>query len=181
MFDTFRSKFISTLTFPGIVFNKILHRFFCDINNVLVYEVNYFKPWSLKPSYIINAEVGNFSQAFYIAIGPFIISSLTCMLLTFFVGIHLFLGTDFMAEPLLLDKFLQCTMVWIGYSIGYHAFPNVKDVNQLEDLAYSEGSKRTSLWIKKVVCFLNIEWLNFLLRITYTYLLLFFLPALFLL
>lgn len=123
---------ISIATFPGVIVHEIAHRFFCDISGVPVYEVSY---WNLGGGHVIHGEVEDVKSAVLISTGPLIINTLLCAILTLSATLPIFtLESELNSfTPLLL---------WVGLSIGMHAFPSNEDMANLqmkiEDLKYAD-------------------------------------------
>jgi len=111
---------IALITFPGVVTHEIAHRFFCDLAKVPVYEVRYFG-FGDPPAYVIHGPVKELKKAFLISIGPLIINTILCMLLTFTAALSIFVlkETNY--------GFAFALLIWIGISIGMHAFPSNAD------------------------------------------------------
>lgn len=118
---------ISLLTFPGVVVHEIAHRFFCDISRVPVRAVCYFR-FGNPAGYVIHDKTTNLKHSFLISVGPLILNSVLCVLLTFPYGARLALDVvNYPAHVLLLT--------WVGLSIGMHAFPSNDDIqNFVEDM-----------------------------------------------
>ena len=73
--------------------------------------------------YVIHGEALELKQAFLISIGPLIINSLLCILIT----------STFVYPLLIFDDhtvhFTNIMAAWIGFSIGMHAFPSNQDTD----------------------------------------------------
>lgn len=113
---------ISTLTFPGVIIHEMSHRFFCDLEKVPVYDACYFR-FGNPAGYVTHGPVTKLKSSILISIGPLIINTVLCSLLTFsavFPIIILKVENPSIVFPLLL---------WIGISIGMHAFPSNVDIN----------------------------------------------------
>lgn len=68
--------------FPGTIFHVISRKFFCDITNVPVYDVVYFNIWSKQDRYVIHEKVSSLRAGLLIGLGPFLVNSIVCMLVT---------------------------------------------------------------------------------------------------
>ena len=114
--------FIAYLTFPGVIIHEAAHLLFCKICRVPVLDVCFFRVGN-PAGYVIHEEVKDFTSAFLIAVGPFLLNSLLCLVFCFpaFVPVRIFGQTD------LLSYF----MLWLGVSIGMHAFPSTQDAHGL--------------------------------------------------
>ncbi|MDR1853555.1 MAG: metalloprotease family protein [Azoarcus sp.] len=120
-------QLISVLTFPGIIVHEMAHKFFCDVCKVPVYEVSYFK-FSRTPGYVIHAPVANLLHSFLISICPLLINSLLCMVLTFSAFIPLVALGLKGVHPVFY------VLMWLGISMGMHAFPSPQDAANFKAL-----------------------------------------------
>lgn len=132
---------IALITFPGIIVHEISHRFFCDLVKIPVYNVCYFnfkQIISKEAGYVIHAPCNNLKSSFLISIGPLIINTFLCSLLTIPASITEYLNPN-QINPVFL--FLQ----WIGLSIGMHAFPSNQDMQNF--LYQVSNSKKNILYL----------------------------------
>jgi hypothetical protein len=115
-------ELIALLTFPSVIVHEAAHMVFCKWSRVAVFDVCYFR-FGNPAGYVIHEPAKNFHAAFLIAEGPFIINSLLCILICFpaFVPVRIFEHTDIVSFFLL----------WLGVSIGMHAFPSNQDAKVL--------------------------------------------------
>lgn len=173
-------ELIAMVTFPGVILHEIAHRFFCDINNVPVYEIRYFKLWNRVAGHVVYKPTNNVKHDFLIAIAPLIVNSLFCMLLTLSIGIRFYFGTDFIfgTGSSVFDNLLEMALIWIGYSIGYNAIPSNQDVARLVDYSESRLSKYLLFIFTKIIGILNTEGIGPILQALYAYGISLILPAL---
>jgi len=115
-------ELIALLTFPGVIIHEAAHMLFCKLGRVAVLDVCYFR-FGNPAGYVIHEGPKNFRTAFLISVGPFIVNSLLCILLCFpaFVPVRIFDRADPVSYFLL----------WLGLSIGMHAFPSTQDAKVL--------------------------------------------------
>lgn len=73
---------ISILTFPGVIAHEIGHRLFADWAKVPVYKVCYFRVGN-PAGYVIHGPVNSLRASFLISVGPLIVNTLLCALITF--------------------------------------------------------------------------------------------------
>ena len=113
---------ISLLTFPGVIVHEAAHMFFCRLRHVAVLDVCFLRIGN-PAGYIIHEEIGDFNSAFLICVGPLLINSLLCFLICFpaFLPIRVFQ----VHHP------LSYFLLWLGVSIGMHAFPSAHDAQNL--------------------------------------------------
>lgn len=115
-------QLIALLTFPGVIIHEAAHMLFCKLGRVAIFDVCFFRVGN-PAGYVIHEPPQNFGTAFLIAVGPFIINSLLCIILCFpaFVPISVFERSD----P------ISYFLLWLGLSIGMHAFPSTQDARVL--------------------------------------------------
>lgn len=123
---------IALLTFPGVICHEIAHRFFCDTAKVPVYSACYFRLGN-PAGYVIHAPAETLKGAFLISIGPLIVNTLLCALICFSVVIPIFILE--VQDPSLTAGLL----LWVGISIGMHAFPSNTDMQNFNDLVKHTG------------------------------------------
>ena len=122
-------QIIAAVTFPGIIVHEAAHKFFCDISKVPVYEVSYFN-FSKTPGYVVHGPLNDLKSSFLIAAGPLIINSALCMVLTAPASISLiFLGSGPGNNP----PAVYFILMWLGLSIGMHAFPSPQDAANFKE------------------------------------------------
>jgi len=168
-------ELISLLTFPGVILHEIAHRFFCDINNVPVYGIDYFNLGSKVAGSVFYEKPNSAWHSFFIAIAPLIINSLVCMLLTMPFGIQFLLNTSFVDGSYPLSYLF---ISWVGYSIGFHAIPSNQDVKGLIEEAPSGFSKFIFIIFTGIIYLFNIEYIGFFFHLAYAFAISFFLPLL---
>jgi hypothetical protein len=124
---------ITVATFPGVVIHEMSHRFFCDLVGVDVYKIKYFIPSDKILGYVLHEPTTNVHHQYLISMGPFIINTLLCALLTFpyVLPEHMFGGY---IEQDQITQIIFKTMAWIGFSSGMHAFPSSLDLDQIEKI-----------------------------------------------
>jgi hypothetical protein len=115
-------ELIALVTFPGVIIHEAAHMFFCKLGRVAVLDVCFYR-WGNPAGYVIHETPQSFFSAFLISVGPLIVNSLLCILICFpaFVPLRIFGRSD------LLSYFL----LWLGVSIGMHAFPSTQDAKVL--------------------------------------------------
>lgn len=153
--------FVAWLTFPGVIVHEAAHMFFCKLRRVAVLEVCFFRLGN-PSGYVIHEKVDDFKTTFLIAVGPFILNSLLCVLICFpaFFPVRIF-GVNHPLSYLLL---------WLGISIGMHAFPSNQDAKVLYEQAKVEARSMNVLAILSlplvlliyVANFLSIFWFDYL-------------------
>ncbi|HLP87419.1 MAG TPA: hypothetical protein VK184_02290 [Nostocaceae cyanobacterium] len=155
---------ISVVTFPGVVVHEAAHKFFCDLAKVPVYEVRYFQIGN-PAGYVIHGEVKNLKDALLISVGPLIINTILCAILTYPVVLAIFLVQDENGKSI-----SNLILLWVGYSIGMHAFPSNEDVKNFLDVfkKIKKGATQNILYflcqiiglIFRIANFLRIIWFD---------------------
>lgn len=113
---------VAIVTFPGVIVHEATHMLFCKLRGVAVLDVCFFRIGN-PCGYVIHEEIDDFGASFLISVGPFIINSLLCILICSpaFVPVRIF-GVQ---NP------LSYFLLWLGISIGMHAFPSTVDAKGL--------------------------------------------------
>ncbi len=142
MFFIIPGQLLTMLTFPGVIVHEIAHRLFCDLAHVPVYKIRYYRVRSNPAGYVIHGPVDKLKDAFLIAIGPLIVNTVLCSILTFIPSFQILLG-DHDFSPVLFILF------WLGISIGMHAFPSNEDAKNLVEQIKQKKTKGFLLIISK--------------------------------
>ena len=149
---------ISFVTFPGVIVHEIAHRFFCDLAGVPVYKTCYFQ-FRNPAGYVVHGRTENLGAAFLVTIGPLLVNTVLCALITFSAVIPVFILN---VEPMPVASFL---LLWIGLSIGMHAIPSTQDGQSFkEQVEDAEGNVVLRGFASLLVAFL---WLANLLRVVW--------------
>lgn len=109
----------AVLTFPGVIIHELGHKLFCDLFNVRILDVCYFR-FGNPLGYVIHEKPKHYIQTFFICIGPFIVGSILSLAF-FLIAVYL--------EPVLYEYFFG----WLAISFAVHVFPSSADVNILWD------------------------------------------------
>lgn len=115
-------EFISAITFPGVIVHEAAHMLFCRLSGVAVYDVCFFR-FGNPAGYVLHEPIRKFSTALLVCLGPLLVNSLLCLLICFpaFIPYRLYDRS----EPLAI------LLLWLGLSIGMHAFPSTGDAQAL--------------------------------------------------
>lgn len=113
---------VAIVTFPGVIVHEAAHMLFCKLRGVAVLDVCFFR-FGNPCGYVIHEEIEDFGTAFFVSVGPFIINSLLCIVICSpaFVPVRIF-G---------IQNPLSYFLLWLGISIGMHAFPSTVDAKGL--------------------------------------------------
>jgi hypothetical protein len=112
---------IALVTFPGVVVHEIAHRFFCDVTDTPVYEVDYYSPGSNPAGYVVHGPPRSLRAGLLISCGPLLVNTVLCAVLTFTVAYQTLILNSSLNDPVLW------VLAWLGYSIGMHAIPSRQD------------------------------------------------------
>lgn len=117
---------ISIATFPGVIVHEAAHMLFCRLRGLAVLDVCFFRVGN-PAGYVIHEETDDFNTAFLVSVGPLIVNSILCVVFCFpaFVPVRVFNRPDPVSYVLL----------WLGISIGMHAFPSTHDAKNVWRLA----------------------------------------------
>ena len=148
-------QIIAALTFPGVIVHEAAHMLFCRLRGVAIFDVCFFR-FDNPAGYVIHEETDDFTSAFLISFGPFLINSTLCILICLpaLAPLKLF-GVE---DP------LTYLLLWLGISIGAHAFPSTHDSQNVWRLAKVEAKKKNLLAIASfplVVLFVAANVLSF--------------------
>jgi hypothetical protein len=152
---------IELLTFPGVIVHEIGHRLFCHLTGVPVYQVRYYKFWGKPSGFVIHGPAPSLKAALLIAIGPLILNTLLCSLLTFSAVVPLFILKDSSTA------FPDVLLMWFGISAGMHAFPSNHDMDGFVEYVREDGHGGPLLWLAhgfavllKIANFLRVVWFD---------------------
>ena len=111
-------QFVSLVTFPGVIVHEAAHMWFCKLRGIAVFDVCFFRVGN-PAGYVVHEEIKDFNSAFLVSMGPFFINSLLCMFICFpaYLPIYVF-------EVKNIPSYF---LLWLGVSIGMHAFPSTTD------------------------------------------------------
>lgn len=115
-------QLITLLTFPGIIVHEFAHMFFCRLRKVAVLDACYFSMGN-PAGYVIHENTSNFTTTFVVAMGPFIVNTLLCLL----ICLPAYMPVKFFN----LDHPLSYFLIWLGVSIGMHAIPSNQDADNV--------------------------------------------------
>ena len=115
-------QLVAIVTLPGVVLHEAAHMFFCKLRGVAIFDVCFFRVGN-PAGYVIHEEIEDFTSAFWVAMGPLVANSLLCVAfcLPALIPMRIF-G---------LDHPVSYFWMWLGLSIGMHAFPSTHDAQAL--------------------------------------------------
>jgi Putative zincin peptidase len=117
---------IAVLTFPGVIVHETGHFFFCRLFHLAVYDVCFFR-FGNPAGYVIHERTDNFTELFFVSMGPFFMNTLLCMV--FCTAAFLPVWELKVQDP------LAYFFYWLGLSIGMHAFPSKDDLSNIWEMA----------------------------------------------
>ena len=113
---------VAIATFPGVIVHEAAHLFFCKLRKVAVFQVCFFR-FGNPAGFVVHEQVDDFTTSFLVSVGPFIINSALCIVFCF----PAFLPVRVFGVPDPVSYF----WLWLGVSIGMHAFPSTQDARVL--------------------------------------------------
>ena len=113
---------IAALSFPGVIVHEAAHMLFCKIRRVMVVDVCYFR-FGNPAGFVAHGEINDFTSAFLISVGPLIVNSLLCVVIC--------LPAYYPMQVFDVTPPHSLFLMWVGISIGMHAFPSNQDAQHL--------------------------------------------------
>jgi hypothetical protein len=113
---------VTILTFPGVIVHEAAHMLFCKMRGIAVFDVCFFR-FENPCGYVVHEKIDDFTSAFLVSVGPFILNSFLCIFIC--LPAYLPMQVFNIQEPLSL------VLMWLGLSIGMHAFPSNQDAANL--------------------------------------------------
>jgi hypothetical protein len=113
---------VSIATFPGVIVHEAAHLLFCRLRGVAVLDVCFFRLGN-PAGYVVHEAPKDFTTSFLICTGPFFVNSFLCVLLCLpaFIPYRVY----HLSDP------LSYVLLYLGVSIGMHAFPSNQDASIL--------------------------------------------------
>jgi len=111
-------KFISAITFIGVVFHELGHKLFCNLTGVKVVKVCYFRLGN-PSGYVIHERPKTFTQSFLIAVGPLLSGAVFSIVFYYF------------SKSFSWQEWQKYLFLWLGSSVAVNSFPSDKDANDL--------------------------------------------------
>jgi hypothetical protein len=110
------------LTFPGVIVHEAAHLIFCRLSGLAVFAVCFFR-FGNPAGYVVHEPPKSYSASFAVSMGPFLVNSFLCVVVCS-------AGLLPVWELKLPDPFAYF-FLWLGLSIGMHAFPSTTDLKPL--------------------------------------------------
>ena len=133
---------ITWITFPGVIVHELAHLLMCRLFGLDVYEVKYFQfttGFGTPSGYVVHQRADRAWKDILVSVGPFLVNTILGAVISAPGALAVFRlrGGD------VLDYFL----LWLGVSIGMHAFPSTGDAKSIWS---SITSPDTSIWTKLI-------------------------------
>jgi hypothetical protein len=161
---------VSIVTFPGVIVHEVAHRFFCDLAGVPVYKVCYFRAGN-PAGYVLHEKTTKLGATFLITVGPLLVNTVLCSFLTFTPMIAVSLSPEYLHPVFYL-------LMWVGFSVGMHAFPSNQDAGNFIDALDDAGRHGLLYWVSQgfrglifIANLLRIVWFDFLYALVVAWLL----------
>jgi len=146
-------RLIALLTFPGVICHEIAHRLFCDLTGTPVHSVCYFRVGN-PAGYVVHSQARNLRSALLISLGPLLLNSFLCAVISFSAVIPIF------TLEVSNVSFATGFMMWLGISIGMHAFPSGADMAGFraatDRLHGNRGLRVAATWLTAVFAVANL-------------------------
>jgi hypothetical protein len=152
---------VAIVTFPGVIVHEAAHFLMCRWRGIPVFDVCFFRVGN-PAGYVAHAPIKDFTSNFLVCTGPFFINSLLCVAFCFpvYVPVKVFDQSDL----------LSYALIWLGVSIGMHAFPSTHDAANLWQAAKAELGRMNLLALLSfplviliyVANILSIIWFDYL-------------------
>lgn len=127
---------IGLLTFPGVIVHEFAHKKACDWIGVPVVAVAYFRLGN-PPGYVEHGQPDRYRESFAISVAPFFVNTIAAFaLLLGFAFLQTTTDGIAAADARLAAATGVC--LWLGLSVGIHAFPSTGDANTLWNRSRTE-------------------------------------------
>lgn len=113
---------IAIVTFPGVIVHEFGHMLFCKLRGVAVLDYCFLR-FGNPAGYVVHEIPKDFTTTFLISVGPFIANSVLC----FVICLPAVLPFQFFG----IKDPVSYVVLWLGISIGMHAFPSPQDAQGL--------------------------------------------------
>ena len=129
-----RGDLISLLTFPGLILRQAIHAMCCRVLGVRVLDIRFFRK-NTPSAYVLHELPKDFRTSLMLVLGPLVMHSLLCLV----VCLPALVPFRYYEDGFGSQEVFQ---VWLGLSIGIHAFPTWRDADNLWDLTRQEARGR---------------------------------------
>ncbi len=123
---------IGLLSFPGVIVHESAHLLFCRLRRVAVFDACFLRVGD-PLGYVVHEKVTDFVTLWLVSAGPFLVNSVVCILLCLPVSVPMKIFGH--------TNLLSYVLLWLGLSIGMHAFPSTGDANNIW-VAAKEAARR---------------------------------------
>jgi len=110
-------RLLSALTIPGVIIHEYGHKLFCELVNVKVRKVCYFR-FGNPAGYVVHEQPKTFIQSLLIVLGPFILGTVFALICYFYSFLY-------------KGKVAEYIFIWLGFSSAYNCFPSDQDAKIL--------------------------------------------------
>ena len=150
---------VSLLTFPGVIVHEWAHKIACNFFGVKVREIVYFK----FDFNLVGGEAGYVRHE----IPKRYIASLCISSAPLFINTIVALTCGIIVHTTRAVNFLPALFLWLGFSVGAHAFPSNQDMNNVRYHARGEtfliGALSQAMYATMVILnALSMFWVDFL-------------------
>jgi hypothetical protein len=114
---------IAVLSFPGVIVHELGHLLFCRLRRIPVIDAKFFQLDTKAQGYVIHGPAPDYGSHLLVAAGPLILNTLLCLLICLPASLPFYVFDS--RGPFTLF------LLWLGVSIGMHAFPSTGDAASL--------------------------------------------------
>lgn len=107
-------------TFPGVIIHEFAHKKSCDLLNIKVYDVSYFR-FGNPLGYVQPEQIRSFWKTFAINTAPLLLNTVLAVILTL-SSMSILVG---------FPVWVQWMGIWLAVSMGVHAFPSFMDLDNI--------------------------------------------------
>jgi len=155
-------ELVALVTFPGVIIHEFAHKLFCDLTGTRVYRVAYYVPMAKTSGYVVHEPARSTRVSLLIAMAPFFVNSVLCMLLTIPHGVdYLMPGADCITSS------ITNLLTWVGFSAGFHAMPSNKDLESIKEPEEGSFADFGACAVAALASFFNLSIVGSFLRIGY--------------
>lgn len=137
---------VALLTFPGVICHEYAHYWACKRRRVRVLDVVFFRLGD-PAGYVEHERIRDHGDAFWVATAPFFVNSIAAILV-------ILIGASYDAFAPRHVSYGTVLSLWLGVSLGMHAFPSKVDANTLWRLTRQNWKKSIAAAVSIPIVFM---------------------------
>lgn len=126
-------RFISYLSFLGVIVHEWAHKIMCQIFGIPVQQIKYFQ--SDGGGFVLHDKTNKLLATTFIALAPIIINTAVAFTTGCIYAATHYLNINF--------TWLNVILIYVGITIGMHAFPSQQDTNTISLLCMELKKKKS--------------------------------------